>query len=278
MNIDPANPAGNPSAEQLKEIGVRWVRIEWKAHLGFGFYDAIVSSYRAAGLRVLLLVDYASVPGKPGSNAGDADWLSYLSSFAEGVRNLAEHYRDGVDAWQIWNEPDLFHPGTGYDPGVPAQHFGAMLRRSVEAIRPYSIRPIVTGGLASGDPGYLASARDAAGGLPVDAIGVHPYGQRAPDDWPNPSWGFGNMSDLFDRYLVFGLPLWVTEIGTVDESVQAAYLENVFSLVRDEYSGRVPVVLWFCWSDGMVPPFGIVTSAGEPKPAYHQYRAITPPW
>jgi hypothetical protein len=278
MNIDPANPAGNPTAQQLKDIGVRWVRIEWKAHLGYGFYDPIVSSYRAAGLRVLLLVDYASVPGKPASNAGDSDWLSYLSSFRSGVRDIAEHYRDGVDAWQIWNEPDLFHPGSGYDPGVPAHHFGAMLRQSVDAIRAHSTRPIVTGGLASGDPGYLASARDAAGGLTVDAVGVHPYGQRAPDDWPNPSWGFGNMSDLFNRYLVFGLTLWVTEIGTVDEANQAAYLENVYTLARDAYAGQVSVVFWFCWSDGMVAPFGVVSSSGEPKPAYHRYLNITPPW
>jgi hypothetical protein len=86
------------------------------------------------------------------------------------------------------------------------------------------------------------------------------------------------MSDLFDRYLVFGFPLWVTEIGTVDEPNQAAYLENVYALARDAYAGQVSVVFWFCWSDGMVAPFGVVSSSGEPKPAYHQYRTITPPW
>jgi subtilase family serine protease len=31
MNVDPANPAGNPSAPQLAALGVRWVRVEWKA-------------------------------------------------------------------------------------------------------------------------------------------------------------------------------------------------------------------------------------------------------
>jgi hypothetical protein len=64
----------------------------------------------------------------------------------------------------------------------------------------------------------------------------------------------------------------------VDEPIQAAYLENVYALARDEYGGRVPIVFWFCWSDGMVHPFGLVTANGDPKPAYHQYRAIAPPW
>jgi hypothetical protein len=87
------------------------------------------------------------------------------------------------------------------------------------------------------------------------------------------------MSTLFDRYLAFGKPLWVTEIGvnTPDEGFQADYLENVYVLARDRYRDRVKVVFWFCWSDGMVPPFGILRSNGEQKPAYHQYRAVAPP-
>ena len=78
----------------------------------------------------------------------------------------------------------------------------------------------MSGGLASGDPGYLTRARNAVGGLYVDAVGVHPYGQRAPDGWPNSSWGFGDMSALLDRYLAFGLPVWVTEINTDQQSIQ----------------------------------------------------------
>jgi hypothetical protein len=85
------------------------------------------------------------------------------------------------------------------------------------------------------------------------------------------------MSALFDRYLAFGLPLWVTEIGTVDSSVQAPYLENVYELAGSRYPGRVERIFWFCWSDGMVPPFGVVTEAGAPKPAYWSYRAVAPP-
>ena len=278
LNIDPANPAGNPTPQQMRDLGVRWVRIEWKAMPGLAFYDSRIAAYRGAGLKVMLLVDYASVPPKPASNAGDAAWLAYLGTFSARLRDLAAHYGDGVDAWQIWNEPDLLRPGTPYDPGVPARHFGAMLRDAVLAIRPRSNRPIVTGGLASGDPAYLRTARDAVGGLSVDAVAVHPYGQRAPDGWPRPDWGFGEMSDLFDRYLAFGLPLWVSEIGTVDEAAQAQYLENVYQLARDAYAGRVETVFWFCWSDGMVPPFGILRSSGEPKPAYDRYDALSPPW
>jgi hypothetical protein len=275
INIDPANATGNPSAAQLVALGARWVRIEWKADRGYSLYDPVIAAYRAAGLRVLLLVDYSSAPPKPAWNAGDAAWQNYLPGFIAKVRELAAHYGDGVDAWEIWNEPDLFAPVAGYDPGVPAQYFGAMLRDAVSAIRPLSTRPIVAGGLGR-DTGYLTSARAAVGGLTIDAIGIHPYETRAPDNYPTPTWGAGNMDDMFDRYLTFGLPLWVTEIGINEPARQADYLQNVYQLARDRYGASVPVVFWFCWSDGMVFPFGVVDRDGAQKPSYTRFRSLAP--
>lgn len=47
------------------------------------------------------------------------------------------------------------------------------------------------------------------------------------------------------------------------------------------YAGRVPVVFWFCWSDAMVPSFGLLgllTSGGAAKAAYTRYQSIAGPW
>ena len=278
INVDPPNPAGNPSPDDVKALGARWVRIEWKASQGSAFYDPKIRQYRDAGLKVLVIVDYATVPGKPNGTTGtDADWAAYIARFVTGVRDLARHVGDDVDAWQIWNEPDL-EPHPGYDPYVPAHQYGVMLRDTAAAIRSSSSRPVVTAGLLRRDAGYLTAVRTAAGGLPVDAVVVHPYGQRAPDDWPWSTWGFGNMSDFFDMYLAFGKPLWVSEVGlsTQDSELQGQYLENVYRLVESEYAGRVQVVFWFCWSDGMVSPFGVVDGSGKPKPSYYRYQTIAP--
>ena len=281
MNIDPANPGGNPGAAALQALGARWVRIEYKHWLGFAFYDGAISARRAAGIKVLLLVDYSSLStGKPRSDAGAAEWTAYRAAFAAAVRDLAAHYGDGVDAWEVWNEPDLFDPGSGYDPGIPAEQFGPFLADAAAAIRAHSTKPLIVGGLASGDVTYYTRARTAAGGsLAYQGVGIHPYGQRAPDGWPDGSWGFGDLSDLYDRYYAAaGLPLWVTELGTVDSGRQADYLRNVYALTRDSYLARVPVVLWFCWSDAMVPPFGVVDAGGARKPSYDAYAALAPDW
>ncbi|NMC70246.1 MAG: hypothetical protein GYA57_09300 [Myxococcales bacterium] len=281
MNIDPANPGGNPDAAALQAIGARWVRIEYKHWLGFPFYDPAIASRRSAGIRVLLLVDYSSLStGKPRSDAGASEWTAYRAAFAAAVRDIAAHYGDGVDAWEVWNEPDLFDPGSGYDPGIPAEQFGPFLADAATAIRAHSTRPLIVGGLASGDATYYTRARTAAGGsLAYQGVGIHPYGQRAPDGWPDASWGFGDLSDLYDRYYAAaGLPLWVTELGTVDTARQADYLRNVYTLTRDSYLSRVPVVMWFCWSDAMVAPFGVLDAGGGRKPSYDAYAAVAPDW
>jgi hypothetical protein len=288
MNLDAWNAAGNPPPAELHAIGVRWVRLEFKAFENpHQTIDPVISSLRENGIRVLLIVDYSSYThggqGSPGVNGTDGEWDDYIPGFAAAAGDLAAHYGDAIDGWQVWNEPDLLacDPNV-YDPCVPAHKYGEMLCQTEAAIRAHSTRPIVTAGLASGNPVFLADAITAAGGqLCADAVAVHPYGQRAPDDWPDSNWGFGDMSDLLNAYSQFGVPIWISEIGTVDEANQAQYLFNVYEMVKSDFLQATPAVdhvFWFCWSDGMVAPHGILDANGDPKAAYTSYSQSAPGW
>lgn len=288
MNLDAWNPDGRPAAAELHAIGVRWVRLEFKAFPdAYQQIDSYITAYRSAGIRVLLIVDYSSYThgglGTPGVNGTDNEWDDYIAGFTVAVGELAAHYGNDVDAWQVWNEPDLLacDPGV-YDPCVPAHKYGPMLCAVQAAIGAHSHRPVVTAGLASGQPSFLSDAISAAGGtLCADAVAVHPYGQRAPDDWPDPTWGFGNMSDLLTAYQAFGVPLWISEIGTDDQTNQADYLTNVYALIRGSFLQADPPVtrvFWFCWSDAMVLPHGLLDEAGDPKPSYTAYEQSAPLW
>lgn len=278
VNIDPANPAAAPSPEEVRALGARWVRIEWKRELGFDFYDPLIAGYRDAGIRVLLLVDYTSTPvGKPSSAAPDEEWSGYLAEFAATAAELAEHYRDGVDAWEIWNEPDQ-PPEPGYDPGVPARVFGPLLRDASAAIRPRSSRPLVVGGLSSGQSSYYLECLAAVGGwLDYDAVGVHPYGKQ-PDGYDQAS-GTGSLGAFYDEFLaVSGLPLWVTEFGTWDDADQPQYTRAFYETTGSRYLDRVPVAFVFAWSDTQRPgfPFGLHDVAGGRKPSFDAYASAAP--
>jgi len=60
----------------------------------------------------------------------------------------------------------------------------------------------------------------------------------------------------------------------------AEFLRRYYRTIMTHYGDKVEQLLWFCYSDGMVAPFGLVDGAGNRKPMYNAYRevaaAVTP--
>lgn len=140
---------------------------------------------------------------------------------------------------------------------------------------------MIFGGLASGDPSYVTNVIHAnSGKIHADGLGVHPYGRRPYDDWPSSSWGFGPLIPfLQDYYAVAKLPIWITEVGTNDMKVQDQFPNKTFSSINEQFAIQSPYVFWFCWSDGMVSPFGVVNVNGKKKPSYDSYKQFASlPW
>jgi hypothetical protein len=298
INIDPANPVGNPSAAALRELGATWVRLVFQNHPGqplsesFTQYDRVVSDMRQAGVSVLMILNNQSFPGKPPREALDdpVKWRAYTVGFAQRCQEVAVHYRDAVPAYQIWNEPD--HDGVlpEYDPTVRAGLYGEMLRAAFNAIRPVSESLIVTAGMASGNPGYVRSAMAATGNmLFADVLAVHPYGRRPRFQWPNATWGgLGGleMIEFLKGYrAIVRKPIWVTEYGTEDRqtlvvgpggaSILAGDLfpGTTFESVGNNLFGVVTKFFWFCWSDGMRAGMGLVELNGNRKGAFNSFQS-----
>lgn len=279
VNIDPLNPAGYPGPSAFQDAGAKWVRFVFKVDGGdlegaFSRYDAVLDELGKAGIASLVVVNYETVAGKPARDASDGEWDDYLNRFADAAAAIAGRYGSSIAAIELWNEPDEPNPRPEYDPGMPPERFGQLLQRSYDAIHGAgSGALVITGGADSGDPNYLVQAGAATGGLYADGVGLHPYGQRAPDDYPSPDWGFGNYTDMVRRYHdATGLPVWITEIGTDDEPFQSDYVFQIYATTRAFFGPDVvPTVLWFAWSDGMVPPFGLLNADGSPKDTYTKY-------
>ncbi len=90
-----------------------------------------------------------------------------------------------------------------------------------------------------------------------------------------------NMLLWYSRPLiqVTSLPFWITEIGTNDMTVQGVFPYHTFAALVNTLPPNVfcPVVLWFCWSDAMVSPFGLVDTSNNPKPSYYSFTNFTLP-
>jgi hypothetical protein len=255
----------------------------------------------------LIILTNETLPGNPKSSASDSEWDDYIVRFAQRARQLAEALAQWRPAFQIWNEPDYTAPSTAYDPTLRPAVFGRMLRACHDTIKAVDPNlPIVAAGLASGRPSWLQEVINALGGrLPADAIAWHPYGQRPERNWPDSSWGFGYVGDLIGAYrLVSSLPQWITEIGVntggtvaaqdsnqrrytpllapsggatiASNELQAEYLTRFYAAMVNNFQGAVERVYWFCYADGMVPPFGLLDGSGQPKPSYSAYKNLPP--
>eukprot|EP01006_Ploeotia_vitrea_P066851 TRINITY_DN95866_c0_g1_i1.p1 TRINITY_DN95866_c0_g1~~TRINITY_DN95866_c0_g1_i1.p1 ORF type:complete len:322 (-),score=15.80 TRINITY_DN95866_c0_g1_i1:267-1232(-) len=282
INTDPANPKGDPTPKTLTTLGAKWTRVEFKVLKtdnglpgAFKRYDQVVDAQLLVGIHTLLLVDYQTLEGVPSPTAPAADWEKYSTNFAARVGLIVQHYGHKVTAYEIWNEPD--DKATS----VPPQHYGPLLEKCFKAIKAkHTNATVVLGGLNSGDPSYISKAVQAAGGLFCDAVGLHPYGRRPTPNWPSPTWGFGALQPLLAAYNHTiathnngkGLPMWLTEYGTNDLNVQGTFPEHMFEALNGyQPHFDVPILFWFCWSDGMVNPFGLTTAEQQPKPSYHSF-------
>jgi hypothetical protein len=296
LNIDPNNPKGNPAPAELRELGVELVRYTYhdpsagvqldpdKAN----FFSQRVKSYREAGIGSLLILTYDTYPSRPAPDAPDVEWDTYIERFSRRAGQIAQLLAPWQPAFQVWNEPDHpIHPG--YVPTLREAVFGRMLRRTQAAIK--NINPnllVVAGGLAAGNPTWLTRVIQSLGGeLPADVVAFHPYGQRPDPDWPRPDWGFGLVSNLLNDYYRAGKnkPLWITEMGIKEEDLGnnreqvAEFVRRYYRAITTRHSSQVQQFFWFCYSDGMVPTFGLRDSANNRKPAYQAYRetALTTP-
>ena len=175
----------------IQQAGAGWVRINFRlgacfsdwtsptnvcptadAPTALGVYDQIVDKALANNLQVLGLISNESWPGNQAdwmqgnteTQGGDGD-NAYIRAFARDAAGvLAEHFRDRVTVWEVWNEPNAWteHPREGVFYGgsfIYPSNFAWLLKRSYTAIKrgqPGSSSIVVSGGLFSHDIGIGA--------------------------------------------------------------------------------------------------------------------------
>ena len=286
MNINPDAPYSNPVDDDVL-VGLDWVRYPFKAAdknrslaESFAEYDPIVEAYADKGIGTLFVLNQQTVAGKDAPWKGGGDWTAYAGKFASAAGEIAAHYAHLGDkvSYEIWNEGD--NQDTPWvSVYVPPKQFAPLLWRTAGAIRVVAPESkIIFGGLSTDyeEAGaYVSQVRKALGGeLPVDAIGIHPYG-RWPIKRPFRNWGFGKLNKSLKRFRekVADKPLWITEMGIVGRdkplpekthSAVARFMRDLYTTVAQEHSEQVPAVIWFAWSDNMNNA-GIVRSDGTAK-------------
>ncbi len=184
-------------AKSAADLGATWVKVvaNWKliektkGTLDYAALDAAINAYSAAGLKVLVTLTNAPDWARSTQNEdGPPNDLKIFSTF---VTDIATRYKTKVQAYEVWNEPNLRRNWNGRQLGGGS--YIELLRLAYAAIKSSdSAALVISAGLAPTGFNDGVNAVDDrtflkqvyAAGLTAfsDAVGAHPNGWANPPD------------------------------------------------------------------------------------------------
>lgn len=247
---------------QLTNFSIKfdWIKFQYSwADANSQPIDTWVDSARSAGYKVLV-----SVAKKPRNvPTGEEGYRQY----GEFMQNLSARLGNKVEAYEIWNEPNLNDEWSAWgaiDPGEYLQllKYGA---RGVKTGNPNA--KVITAALAplSGDYDDIRFFNEfvSLGGLnipQVDAIGWHSNVTSNIPPTDTSSEGFQRVKTALDH----GKPVWITEYGwqrdraSINSATQLDYINKAF-----EVGDSLGVATMIVWNFG----FG----SENPDPSFRQW-------
>ncbi len=285
------------SVQLMREAGVGIVRMDFLwgdiepryGERNFEKYDFIVDTLTAAGIEVLGVLSYHTDWASPQCawNCPNAD----TRYFVDYCRMVAEHFKDRVHYWEIWNEPD----STVYwQPQDGLKQYTVLLRDSYQALK--QVDPgckVLNGGLANG----LVSVNklyDNGAQEYFDIFNIHAFETPVAPGAINRVVSYvKTVRKIMARNGDANKPLWITEIGCpgvrrglrVDnwwmgenptEAKQASWVHDVVTVLPKQPG--VEKVFWAFfrdtdqhWKNG-TDYFGLIRNNFNKKPAFRKFK------
>jgi len=286
----PGNEAGlkdmDRAAAMARAAGVKWSREEFgwagiepaKGRFSWTFYDEVVATARRHGISIYGLLSYWSAWTKPYTPEGIEDYCRYATA-------CAERYKDTIQHWEVWNEPNIF-----FWQG-PRDMYADLLTKAYAAIRKGNPKAQVLG-ISTAGIDYAFIERTMALGAPFDILTIHPYRASLVDRAFIAD--LVKASDLAKRPDGTRRPVWITEMGwathvphnAVGQDFQVTSPRDQACLLARAYidavaSGVAPNISWYDFRNDGTDPFnfehnmGILTRDFRPKPAYRALATMT---
>jgi polysaccharide biosynthesis protein PslG len=297
--------------DRLDRIGTEWVRIgvQWSLiqpdeptadDPGYGMKwavpkaDRVIEMAHRRGFKVS--VTFLRTPAWANGGRGPTYLPDDVQTYARAARWMAHRYRDQVQAWEIWNEPN----SDNHMRGGRAPRYADLLCAAYPAIhRGDPTTRVVFGGTAGNAWGFVAKAYEHGAAGCFDVLATHPYNQdKSPRlEPPNDKrWWFQNIR-LVRRVMVrhddAATPVWFTEVGWsthrntpstpswkrgVTRAEQARYAAQALRITAREY----PYVRKLFWYSAMNERtgdlendnFGLYTRDLRPKPSATRVREM----
>ncbi len=226
-----------------------------------------------------------------------------LEAYVNFARMVARRYRGQIEAYIVWNEPNLSREWAGQAPNPAAYRtLLCQVHKVIKAADPDA--KVVSAGLAPTNGGdaalddrvFLEALYEAGAGACFDVMGVHAYGFGHPPDDPHGAHDGLNLArladlrDIMETHDAGGTPVWITELGwttdgkgadawqTVSTGQQADYLMQAWRQIKQEWPWVQMATVWnlshnLPATDEMAG-YSLLATDGSPRPAYHAMRFL----
>ncbi len=298
-------------------LGVTWIRVDmaWKSierdrrdDWHWSAMDRVVDAAKARNLEILPILAYTPPWAKQAGCTAFGCPPANPDDFVRFAKTAVERYKDRIDVWEIWNEPNL--AGFWKDPDIP--EYAELLKRTAPAV--HAVDPDATvmfGGIAALElreswvippREFLDGVCDLGACADIDAISFHPYTfpflASTVTPWESP-WAKidktpVSMRSVMNDHGLGDAPIWITEYGAptegpgevngdglvanvtsatdhVTEAWQAAMADNVVRTAAQ--NSNVHALFWYTnqdisWETGAERAFGLRRVDGSKKPAW----------
>jgi hypothetical protein len=226
-------------------LGVGWVKeqVQWHTiehgpnDFDWQTLDRLVAEVEDSGFELLLSVTHA--PDWTRAVQEESGPPSDYAEFRRFMEQLAQRYRGRVEAYELWNEPNLAREWRG-DTLDPAR-FVALVAEGAAGVRAGDPQAVIVSGApgvtgiddgetAINDRVFLRGMLEADVAQHVDAVGAHPYGYANPPEESvqdehhaasshnnHPTFFFRDTLEDYRRILIEhgadARQIWVTEFG-----------------------------------------------------------------
>lgn len=241
---------------RLENLGVRWVRdhFSWRDiepknnSYDFSRYDAFMSNIASHNIKVIAMLNYP--PSWVDSSTSAYVPPEHIDDYLEYVEATVTHFNDSVDAWEIWNEPNLERFWDG-----PIEDYYYLFGKAVDLI--HEIDPdlyIVQGAYSAASsfwvPPNLEDMFRAGIMEHVDAISIHVYNFD-----PDTLYQFIKQYIAVGEKYNFTGDYLITELGNPTGGsyphmvTHKELAENVVKSLTIASTLQIKTFIWYCTRD-----------------------------
>lgn len=271
-------------AQRLDDSYTIWVRehISYEQVMGSDSaawlkrYDQIMLNYHDDGRRVIVMLAYGT---------GD-DEFKEPNSWKEFVRLVVKRYRNYVDAWEIWNEPDS---GDYLSPHSNWRTYRHILKTGSAMVRQYDTDAIILNGAVSNlDNLEFTKQLYTHGRRYFDDFNVHLYycdeyvdDKKSLDQLTT---DFEQLQQVIKKYRA-AERIWVTEFGCstgtkgITDKLVKRYTKAATKTLLS-YDNVGPILLYtirdrtYLTNDPYEAYFGLMDENLKPKKVWRWYKLL----